>query len=140
MAPVGGRATPAWAAALLVMAAIVAFATTLPGQFVYDDDEAIVRNPHIRALWPLWAAMAAPPQSAVSGRPLVSLSLALNHAVEGLDPTGYHLWNIAVHAGVALLLFGVLRRTLRAQRLSRTSVTLPMGCRWCVPCSGSCTR
>ena len=87
------------------------------GQFVYDDDEAIVRNPHVRALWPLRSAMAAPPQSAVSGRPLVSLSLALNHAVGGLDPTGYHLWNIAVHAGVALLLYRVLRRTLRAERL-----------------------
>ena len=101
------------------MAAIVAFATTLPGQFVYDDDEAIVAIRIFVRCGRSRAAMAAPPQSAVSGRPLVSLSLALNHAVEGLDPTGYHLWNIAVHAGVALLLFRVLRRTLRAQRLSR---------------------
>jgi hypothetical protein len=36
--------------------------------------------------------------SAVAGRPLVSLSFAINYAVGGLDVTGYHIGNIALHA------------------------------------------
>jgi tetratricopeptide (TPR) repeat protein len=93
---------------------MLAFATSVGTPFFLDDSEAIERNPHIRALSPLSAALAAPPQSAVSGRPLVSLSLALNHAVGGLTPTGYHLGNLAVHIACALLLWGIVRRTLRA--------------------------
>lgn len=123
---------PAWAILLLVAVAAVAFANSLAGQFVFDDDEAIVGNPYIRALWPLNSALSAPSQSAVSGRPLVSLSLALNYALGGLDPTGYHLWNIAVHLGVAFLLYGVLRRTFwsadfGADRL-RSSSGLAIAC------------
>lgn len=111
--PGTGRAS-LWAVAVLVVTAAGTFAGSLGGPFVYDDDEAIVRNPFIRALTPIGSALNAPPHSAVSGRPLISLSLAVNHALGGLDPIGYHVWNVAVHVGVGVLLFGVVRRTFRA--------------------------
>src|SRR5205814_5113750 len=73
---------------------------------------SIVDNPYIRRLWPLTAALSAPLQSAVAGRPLVSLSLALNYALTGLSPSGYRSWNLGVHILCGLLLFGIIRRTL----------------------------
>lgn len=103
---------------MLVVMAVGTFVGSLGGPFVYDDDEAIVRNPFIRALSPIGSALSAPSHSAASGRPLISLSLALNHAVGGLDPLGYHAWNVVVHLGVALLLYGVLRRTFQSTALS----------------------
>ena len=48
----------------------------------------------------------------MAGRPIANLSLALNYAMGGLDETGYHWWNLAVLIASALLLFGIVRRTL----------------------------
>ena len=135
--PTAGAPSAAWWLVALGLAAVAVFANSLSGHFVHDDDEAILGNPFIRALWPLSSALSSPPQSAVSGRPLVSLSLAVNHAFGGLDPTGYHAWNIAVHAGGALLLFGVIRRTLRTARVpAALQATLTIS-RACARCSGS---
>jgi Tfp pilus assembly protein PilF len=100
-----------WMAAVIVAAGIVAYHNSLTGPFIFDDFNAIVDNPHIRRLWPVTEALAAPPQSTVDGRPVVALSLALNYALGGLHVTGYHLFNLAVHIGCGLLLFGIVRRT-----------------------------
>ena len=48
----------------------------------------------------------------MAGRPLVNLSFAVNFAVSRLDVTGYHLVNLVVHLVCALLVFGLVRRTL----------------------------
>src|SRR5262249_11190655 len=63
---------------------------------------------------------------AVSGRPLVNLSLAVNYAIGGLDVTGYHVWNVAVHVCCALLLFGIVRRTLDDAGVAAASAVLWM--------------
>jgi hypothetical protein len=91
---------------------VIVYLSSFQGVFVFDDIHAIVENPYVRRLWPLGQAMRAPPQSSVSGRPIVSLSLALSYAVSGLRPWGYHAFNLAVHLGAAALLFGLIRRTL----------------------------
>jgi hypothetical protein len=66
----------------------------------------------------LSSALSAPVQSAVAGRPVVSLSLAINYALSGLSPAGYRGWNLAVHLLAGLVLFGVVRRTLNAPPLA----------------------
>ncbi|HJQ85130.1 MAG TPA: tetratricopeptide repeat protein, partial [Candidatus Binatia bacterium] len=93
----------------LVVAGIVAYVGSFAGVFVFDDLNAIVDNRTIREL--SWETLV-PPRSATRARPVVSLSLALNYALGGLDPFGYHLFNLAVHLAAALLLFAVVRRTL----------------------------
>jgi tetratricopeptide (TPR) repeat protein len=113
----GSRSAPAAArtAAALGVLWLVAFglyAGTLDHPFVFDDIDSIERNPDLRRLWP----PAAPPGSGASGRPLVALSLAVNYALGGLDPTGYHLFNIAAHGLAAGVLFLLLRGTLRRAR------------------------
>jgi tetratricopeptide (TPR) repeat protein len=52
------------------------------------------------------------PDSPIAGRPVASLSFALNYAAGGLDVRGYHIVNIALHLVCALLLLLVVRRTL----------------------------
>src|SRR6202050_5362153 len=105
-----------WAMALIVLAAAVTYATSLAVPFLFDDFGNIVRNPQIRDVWN-WGQVYSPPMdSGVAGRPLVHLSLAVNYALGGLDTRGYHLVSLALHVACALLLFGLIRRTLDAIR------------------------
>lgn len=103
-----------WWLALLAAAAVLAYANSFSTPFVFDDEGSIVDNAYIRHLWPLSSALSAPVQSAVAGRPVVSLSLALNYALSGLSPSAFRVSNLGIHVLAALVLFGVVRRTLRA--------------------------
>jgi tetratricopeptide (TPR) repeat protein len=97
---------------VLICAGALAYSNSLSGPFIIDDGVTIVDNPHIRQLWPLSRALVTDRESTVAGRPLVNLSFAINYAVGGLDVGGYHLVNLVLHVLCALLLFGVVRRTL----------------------------
>jgi hypothetical protein len=97
---------------VLLLAAACAYGNSLSGPFIFDDLEAIRDNPHIQHLWSPREAMSAPPQTTVTGRPVVALSLAANYALGGLDVPGYHVFNLAVHVFAALLLYGLVRRSL----------------------------
>jgi len=99
-------------AVVLVVAGALAYATGFSNPFLYDDQTAIVKNPQIRTLSPLSVPLTPPRDTPVAGRPLVNLSLAANYAYGGLDVTGYHVTNLALHLLTALVLFGVVRRTL----------------------------
>ena len=103
--------------ALLLLAGLAAYHNSFAGVFVDDDFTSIVRNPHVRRLWPLWEAVAAPLETTSSGRPLVGLSVAMNYALGGLEPFGYHAVNLAIHLVAALALYGLVRRTLLAPAL-----------------------
>ena len=102
---------------LLVAAGSVAYHNASRGTFVLDDMPAIAWNPSIRALSPLSTVLSPPPRSAAYGRPVVNLSLALNYAVGGLNVASYHLFNLAVHILSSLLLFAIIRRSLRSPAL-----------------------
>ena len=113
------RSASVWAvAAILTIAAALAYGNSLSGAFVLDDIPAIAENPHIRSLIPLADALTAPPRTTVSGRPVVSLSLALNHALSRApadqppSPRALHVGNIVIHVLAAFALVGVVRRTL----------------------------
>jgi protein O-mannosyl-transferase len=104
-------------AGLIVAAGALVFGNSLWGPFIYDDAFAIVRNPRIQQLWPLWDALHPLTNTPLAGRPMVSLSFAVNYALGGLDVRGYHAFNIAVHIFGALALFGIVRRTLLREPL-----------------------
>ena len=104
------------AAALIAVVALV-YARALHGPFVFDDRSAIVENASLRSLWPLGPVLAQPPDLTTSGRPLVALSFALDHARGGLDPQVFRITSFALHALCAILLAAVVRRTLEGPRL-----------------------
>ena len=102
------------ALALLGISVLAAYSNSLKAPFVYDDLLAIPDNPTIRRLWPLSDVLLPKIEGGltVSGRPILNLSFALNYAISGRNAWSYHVFNLLVHGGSALLLFGIVRRTL----------------------------
>jgi hypothetical protein len=96
---------------------VLTYANSLSGAFVLDDEAAIVQNRGITDLSRLGDVLVPAPDSPIAGRPLSSLSFALNYAAGGLDVRGYHAVNIALHALNALLLWAIVRRTAARGRV-----------------------
>ncbi len=94
------------------MIATALYGRTLTAPFIYDDAVAIVDNASIRRPGNLADVLSPPLNTPTAGRPVVNLTLAVNHAAGGLDVRGYHAFNIAVHVCCSLLLYGIVRRTL----------------------------
>ena len=92
--------------ALIVLGGIAAYANSMAGVFVFDDQRQIVENKTIRSLWPLG------PLVADASRPVVVVSLAANYQFGQLNVFGYHVVNLAIHLAAGLVLFGFVRRTL----------------------------
>ncbi len=95
------------------------YGPALDAPFLSDDYLGIVRNKSITSVWPLIGTtenpgpLNTPPDNAVSARPLVNLSLAINRYFGGLHPRSYHAFNVVIHFLTAMLLWAVARRILR---------------------------
>ena len=102
------------AAGLIVLAAIMAYSNSLRCAFVFDDDIEIINSASIRHLWPIRDVFVVQNEgrTALHGRPVANLLVALNYAAVGLEPHNYHLTNLLVHILAGLTLFGLVRRTL----------------------------
>ena len=98
----------------ITLAALAVYHNSLSAPFNFDDIVAIVENPSIRRLWPIWDVLSPARASGVttSGRPLLNLSLTINHALGGMAVWGYHGFNLGIHICAGLTLFGIVRRTL----------------------------
>jgi len=105
------------AAAIIIAAGITAYSNSFRGPFILDDGKSIPENLHIRKIWPIWAAMKTPSDQTVSGRPVLSLSLAINYQISQKEVWSYHVVNVAIHIAAGLVLFGIVRRTLVTDRL-----------------------
>ena len=101
-----------WRAGLILLVAIAIYWNGLSAPFMFDDVETITNNPQIRPPWSWQKALSPPAETAVAGRPLVNLSFAMNFASGGLDSTGYHVVNLALHVMCGWLVYGLVRRTL----------------------------
>lgn len=103
-------------AVVIVACIVLMYGQSVRGPFFFDDYKAIVENQHLRQLWPLGEAMRAPDQNPLAGRPVVSLTFAINYAIGKLDPVGYHVGNMAIHCVAAMALLGLVRRTLTTRQ------------------------
>jgi protein O-mannosyl-transferase len=89
--------------ALLALAVLLAYSNSLGGAFVFDDWQRILEDPSIRTFRQCMSG---------SSRPLTQLSFYLNYSLGGLHAPDFRLVNIAIHLAGALLLYGIIRRTL----------------------------
>ncbi len=107
--PGGRRGRLLAAGVLLAAATVVAYLPATAGGFVWDDGDYVAENEALRSaagLWRIWFDLEATPQY----YPLVYTTYWLEYRAWGLDPRGYHVVNVLLHAGVALLLWHVLVR------------------------------
>jgi dolichyl-phosphate-mannose--protein O-mannosyl transferase len=94
---------------LIVAGVIAAYWHCLRYPFIFDDRWHIAESSLIRKVWPPAEILER------SARPVVIFSLALNYALGGLNPAGYRLFNAGIHLLAALILYGVVRRTLSSE-------------------------
>lgn len=80
---------------LLALAGVLVYANSLHGPFLFDD-----------------ASFQIDSGLPLRNRPLVRLTIAFNRWISTTDTFGYHLVNLAVHVAAALVLYGIVRRTL----------------------------
>ena len=68
-----------------------------------------------------------------SGRPLVNLTFAVNHALGGTNVDGYHVTNVLIHGLAAATLFGLVRRTLAFRGIRHSApIALATAALWCI--------
>lgn len=104
--------TPLFAALVLAAGALLAYHNSFAVPFVFDDEPSILSNPTIRSLTTAWWPPTDARGITVSGRPLLNLTLGINHAISGTDVWSYHAVNLLIHVLAGCVLFGVVRRTL----------------------------
>jgi tetratricopeptide (TPR) repeat protein len=129
-APDRTRAATLWPMALVLAAGCAAYWNCFNLPLIWDDHTAIINNPTIRDL--SWRALVPPTESPVAARPIVNATFAVNYALAGLDVIGYHAVNLAVHLGVALLLFAVVRRTLAGLKAEMATIIALFAALWWV--------
>src|SRR5512132_1041457 len=80
--------------------AVLVYANAVHNPFVYDDRDTVVANPSIVDLTNVRFLFAYSPF-----RPVVNISYAIDRALWGSDPAGFHVTNIALHVVTVLLLY-----------------------------------
>lgn len=91
-----------YALLLIPALAVLGYLGTLHSPFLYDDAHAIVHNPHIQELGKFQETVGI---GNILNRSFVLLTYALNRQLGGLDVFGYHLFNLALHVFVGIVLF-----------------------------------
>lgn len=125
------------AALLLFAITVVVFWPGLSGRFLFDDYPNIVSNPRIHMetvdLQSLQAAISAYEPGQI-GRPLATLSFAIDHLIAGKNPAVYKASSLLVHlinAGLVFLLTGRLLSLAWPTR-SVTGASLAVAIAWAV--------
>lgn len=106
-----------WLAATLVaLATVIVYLPALQNGFVnWDDHLYVSENQNIRSLdlmflrWDITAVVAS------LWHPLTMFSLALDYAIWGLKPFGYHLTNILFHSFNTFLVFILVVRLIKCK-------------------------
>ena len=111
---------------LIAGGALAAYHNTFSVPFLGADIPAILENASIRQLWPLSVPLSPPETTGIGGRPVLNLSLALNHAISGTAPWSYHVVNLLIHLTAGLVLFGLVRRVLPRVSGGRGFATPPV--------------
>ena len=103
-----GRERAMWGA-VLVLLTLISYSPVLVAGFIWDDDRYVTHNRMLRdaeGLKLIWTEKGATPQY----YPLVHTMYWVEYHLWGLNPLGYHLVNVLLHAGGGVMLWLVLRR------------------------------
>lgn len=91
-----------WPAALAALLSVVVYLNALNNPFVYDDHDTVVANPSLVDPANLQFVLVHTPF-----RPVVNASYAFDRVLWGMQPFGFHLTNVILHALVVALLYAL---------------------------------
>jgi len=120
MARFARLAEPRVACLLIACLSFLAYLPALSGEFVYDDERFIGKNPPVTHLTAANVVryFTDPTSQSIIGhdiyRPLRTLEFAVDWAISGGRPWFFHLRSMLYHALACVLLYAVLRRLLEA--------------------------
>jgi tetratricopeptide (TPR) repeat protein len=89
--------------ALLIAAGILVYIPTLKNDFVFDDRALVSNNPLLKGAGGITEVLT-------SGRTFRMITFVIDHALYGMNPSGFHATNILLHILTGILAFLVLRR------------------------------
>jgi protein O-mannosyl-transferase len=97
----------------VALAAFAVYYNSLSNEFVFDDDSVVLGDQTITSLSniPKYFTGELGFHKVIGRyyRPIVSATYAVDHALWGLKPFGFHLTNILIHVLNCVLLFALLR-------------------------------
>ena len=96
------------------------YLNALNNPFVYDDQDTVVANPSLGDLSNIRFILTHSPF-----RPVTNASYAIDAAIWGLTPIGFHLTNVLLHGAVVLLLYIFLRTACGDARARMGDATGP---------------
>lgn len=110
--------------ALITLIAFLAYLNAVNNQFVYDDFGAVVNNSFIKD-WKHFPSLFTKNYFQTSGefsyRPVVTLSYLLDYSIWHLNPQGYHLTNLLIHALNTLLAFYLILQITQDNKIAGIS-------------------
>jgi tetratricopeptide (TPR) repeat protein len=107
---------------LIAILGFIAYSNSLRVPFVFDDDTSILDNPVIKSLGNFLSSSSG---YEYNPRRFVGyLTIAVNYALGGLDVTGYHVFNLAVHIANAFLVYSLMVLTFKTPRMRNSSLSL----------------
>lgn len=98
---------------LIVSLGLLAYSNTFTATFNFDDIANILGNPVVRNVDPF-----ADPFAVKGSRAVGDFTFAVNYRLNGLDVSGYHLVNLAIHLATALLMYILVTLTFRTPLLA----------------------
>jgi len=104
------RARHALHLGVIALAVIVAYAASVHGEWISDDITSIAQNPVLRSLAPGNILLIMSRFEGPNYAPLYMLSYAIDWAMFGNDPTGFHVVNLLFHIADAALVYWLLLR------------------------------
>ncbi|MCC7350860.1 MAG: tetratricopeptide repeat protein [Phycisphaerales bacterium] len=93
----------------LIALALLAYSPVLSAGYIWDDPDYVTHNPTLRTwdgLSNIWLSPTSTPQY----YPLVFSSFWIEYHLWGLNPAGYHVDNVLLHALSAILLWVALKK------------------------------
>ncbi|RPI15837.1 MAG: tetratricopeptide repeat protein [Ignavibacteriae bacterium] len=105
---------------IIGIAAFIVYANSLSNEFVFDDDSVVLGDQSITSLSNIPKYFTGQEGfHKVIGRyfrPVVSTTYALDYALYGLEPFGFHLTNVLVHVINSLLFFYFLLLVFKKEK------------------------
>src|SRR6185312_12750376 len=95
---------------LLFAATILAYQPAWTAGYIWDDDKYVTGNPLLSMPHGWQHIWFSPKDTPSQYFPLTYTALRIEHGLWGLNPAGYHWFNILLHAINALLVWQLLKR------------------------------